>query len=83
MAIEVNGNLFKCQDGKVNTIHFKDNGYWYSKKIICPNFLHFKEAIENENCQEFCNFNGICIKGRCECFGEYAKNEYCRDSDDI
>ena len=78
IQIEIQNKTFVCKNGITEVkIEFKKNNDTYNDKIRCPDFEDFNKELDNTSCPYNCNFNGVCIKGVCDCYGGWDPKDNC------
>lgn len=45
----------------------------------CPVLSDFISKIQESQCLDDCNFNGVCRKGKCDCFYGWSEKSNCAE----
>ena len=80
IVLLVNEQRYECRVSfEKITIEYKKGSKTRKKKILCPDFDHFKKTYELGSCPSFCHANGFCSNGKCVCFDGYDSKSHCKD----
>lgn len=78
IQVEIQNKVIVCKKGIQQVeFEFKIKSDTYVDVLTCPDFDDFKKQLENTLCPYNCNFNGVCVKGVCDCYGGWDPADNC------